>query len=458
MEVTVDQIFSSGFNGINNMIFDNTGFPNGYLYLVDNSNYIYKVDVNGNVSVFFSNLNIHNFGIVFDSANNFYYCSPPDSIYIIDPSGNQSLFIQDSVNLTNPSSLQIDSNNILYVCNNQYISQYGLDGSSINLTFLTAPTNCYWINLIFDIYGNFYAIYGTGSINQLNKYDPNGNLLGNIYTDSTNSMISLGFDNSNNLYFTNNYSNVITLFTSLGSASFTGPDNYLQVSNDILPFTANTSTFTIEAWVYLTQSPNETNIDGVGILSGFFGDGDNTNQTTNFRFGPVNNQTLALWWNDGILFNNCIGSIVIPLNSWHHIVLSVLNDSITMFVDGIQDLSLNGVTTLTSRGSLFNYFFIGEFVYIGGYDSAYIYGYISNFRFVNEVAVYTGNFTVPTIPLTATQTASTNISAITDVTSTCLLLNFNDNSTFLTDSSSYQLTINTINYITNSVNNPFYTL
>jgi len=42
-------------------------------------------------------------------------------------------------------------------------------------------------------------------------------------------------------------------------------------------------------------------------------------------------------------------------------------------------------------------------------------GYISNLRFTRYLRVYTGDFTVPTSPLTNTQSASTNIAAITNV-------------------------------------------
>jgi uncharacterized repeat protein (TIGR02543 family) len=48
-------------------------------------------------------------------------------------------------------------------------------------------------------------------------------------------------------------------------------------------------------------------------------------------------------------------------------------------------------------------------------------GYMSNFRYVKGLAVYSGNFTVPTSPLGATQSSGTNIAAIT--TQTKILLN-----------------------------------
>jgi hypothetical protein len=74
---------------------------------------------------------------------------------------------------------------------------------------------------------------------------------------------------------------------------------------------------------------------------------------------------------------------------------------------------------------------------ISGYQSIAgqygVIGYLANVRIVKGVAVYTGNFTSPIAPLQATQSAGTNISAITG-TQTALLLN-GCSGAFLADSS-----------------------
>ena len=85
-------IFASDFNYTENVVFDNTGFPNGYLYVMDSTNTIYKVDVNGNKTIFITNLNSHYFGMVFDSNNNLYYSSDTNYIYKIDTKSNKILF------------------------------------------------------------------------------------------------------------------------------------------------------------------------------------------------------------------------------------------------------------------------------------------------------------------------------------------------------------------------------
>jgi hypothetical protein len=81
---------------------------------------------------------------------------------------------------------------------------------------------------------------------------------------------------------------------------------------------------------------------------------------------------------------------------------------------GIQTLAINNVQTAAI------------------YNQA---GYYSNFRIVVGTAVYTGTFTPPTSPLQITQSAGTNIAAITDATQVRLLTcqeygHFTDNSIY----------------------------
>jgi hypothetical protein len=83
---------------------------------------------------------------------------------------------------------------------------------------------------------------------------------------------------------------------------------------------------------------------------------------------------------------------------------------------------INGVgQTAYSSADTTNYTGQGP-IQISGPGTSYGFfaGNISNFRIVKGVAVYTGNFTVPTSSLTATQSSGTNISAITG-TQTSLL-------------------------------------
>ena len=135
------------------------------------------------------------------------------------------------------------------------------------------------------------------------------------------------------------------------------------------------------------------------------------------------------------------------VNTWYHIALvRTGTTNFTAYLNGtsIGTFSKTGLTgTELSLGrksaSGFNEFFSG---------------YISNFRYVKGTAVYTGAFTPPTAPLTDTQSAGTNISAIT-AGQTQLLLNTVSGANFLVDSSSYTRTVTNNNGVTSSSLNPF---
>ena len=116
-------------------------------------------------------------------------------------------------------------------------------------------------------------------------------------------------------------------------------------------------------------------------------------------------------------------------STWTHFAL-VRSSSVTkLYINGVLD------TTIGTSGSITdstNYSM--SYIAIGGYYStAYLLtGYLSNIRIVKGVAVYTGAFTVPTSPLTATQSSGTNIAAITGTATsllTCQSTTFVDNST-----------------------------
>lgn len=127
------------------------------------------------------------------------------------------------------------------------------------------------------------------------------------------------------------------------------------------------------------------------------------------------------------------------LNTWHHIALVRNGTSAwTFYYDGIAKTSNQGATfTFTSTTS--TDIFIGAFA-DSGYPQQFT-GYVTNFRYVKGVAVYTGNFTVPTTALTVTQSAGTNISAITAGQTQLLLLQ--ESTGLLTDTANNTTVTNT---------------
>lgn len=171
--------------------------------------------------------------------------------------------------------------------------------------------------------------------------------------------------------------------TNGGSAYFDGTGDYLSLAANAA-FTIPVSTsFTIEAFIYITD------------LSYANGNIICANQQASSGYIFLYNPTLGLRFYAGsgaVDINQ--GSVTgWTANTWYH-VAAVRNgaSAITLYRNGVS----------VATGSYTSSFGTGTF-YVGGSpsDSAYMNGYISNFRLVNGTAVYTTTFTPPTAPLTA---------------------------------------------------------
>jgi len=189
-------------------------------------------------------------------------------------------------------------------------------------------------------------------------------------------------------------------------------------------FQLTTSNFTIEFWAFFIDSSASsacvcrTDTGGSGYNGMLVGYNDGTN---------------ILWYatTDGAAWNIINGGVICTVasvkNKWAHFAFVRNGSTFTAYVNGVQTY------TTTSSASIYqaaNGFRIGTAN--NSSDTTNFGGYISNFRYVKGVAVYTGAFTTPTGPLAATQSAGTNISAITGTATsllTCQSNRFIDNST-----------------------------
>ena len=233
-------------------------------------------------------------------------------------------------------------------------------------------------------------------------------------------------DGSSNAFTITNNGTVTT--TSSTVPSFAGYSNSFNGSNQYLNLTGqnlSTGSFTIEAWVYLTAT---------GTAGHIFNFGTDTNNrylvyispTNKFNIGTVNGGTYTL--ND---------STVTPsVSTWYHVAFVRNSGTSYLYVNGNQ---VGSNSTSINSGTNWA---IG-FMQFGSASADHWNGYISNFR-VTNIAVYTGNFTPPTSHLTTTQSAGTNISAITGTQTQLLTL---QNSTIV-DNSSNNYTITNNNSVT----------
>jgi len=150
------------------------------------------------------------------------------------------------------------------------------------------------------------------------------------------------------------------------------------------------------------------------------------------------------------------GSYTIPLDTWTHIALvkqypSPTNASwvrTSLFINGVRKRRTNDYQDYGFDYQPYSNVDIGaDWDYSGnrrGYQTNGFTGLISNMRITRNLAVYTGDFTVPTSPLGLTQSAGTNIAAITgdNDTGRVILLTCNDST--LKDNGYYNRTASMI--------------
>ena len=194
---------------------------------------------------------------------------------------------------------------------------------------------------------------------------------------------------------------------------FDGTGDYLTVPSNAA-FAFGTGDFTMECWFSTTTlgvSQKLITFYPVGSLSGY-----------NAIFIDVGN-TVSYGANGAA---NITSSGTITINTWYHLAAVRLSGTTKLYLNGTQVGSnyTDSTSYLTSRPA------IGTDGY--SLNTSNFYGYISNLRVVKGVGVYTGTFTPPTAPLTATQVAGTNIAAVTGTATSLLTCQSNslvDNST-----------------------------
>jgi hypothetical protein len=178
--------------------------------------------------------------------------------------------------------------------------------------------------------------------------------------------------------------------------SQTGWGNYFDGTNDYLTTTTNLSTnqFTIECWAYFENTATGTQ---QVIVAQYIG-------------SPLGRWALVVQGSGypGFSINGLTGGNLdivsgstIQSNQWHHFAVTRDgSNNFTLYVNGISVGS--GARTGSAPSS-------SVLVTIGSLETTNLFmkGYISNLRIVTGAALYTGNFTPPTSPLTTTVSSGT---------------------------------------------------
>ena len=212
-----------------------------------------------------------------------------------------------------------------------------------------------------------------------------------------------------------------TPYTGWGG-SFTGA-GYVTAPNSAT-LDLGTVDFTMEAWVYATTAT------GIRRIAAKQNAGTNwilrLNATTNTVGFEINGVTVIT------------SATGLSVGTWYHVAIvysrSTPINGMVVFINGNYDTSS---TYFGTPGAISAVTSIGAYAAV---SSEQFVGYISNYRFVKGVAVYTGNFTVPTEPLSRIQSASTNIAQLTGAETVLLTL---QNATLIDNSITGAFTLST---------------
>lgn len=199
-----------------------------------------------------------------------------------------------------------------------------------------------------------------------------------------------------------------------GGAYFPGVNsNFLSVPSNAA-FNFSSGTFTVECWIRANAVASGTYQHIVG----------NYNSTTTGWELAIDNKVYFNFSGDGI---DIAGTTILQPNVWYHIAVSGSTGSYKLYVNGVQEgATYTGATSLA--GGNLGIGAIGD--RSGFVGSIPLNGYISNLRITNGAALYTGNFTPPTSPVTLTSNGGATPSTAPTSGQVALLCDFTNGGIF----------------------------
>jgi len=179
-----------------------------------------------------------------------------------------------------------------------------------------------------------------------------------------------------------------------GSSYFDANGDYLSIPGGT-QFNFGSSDLTIEGWVYTLDTNTRKYISGPGNNTADHFDG--------IGFEIWDNR-LCMWASSNGTDWNMLecdtsgnrGNILIPAFSWTHVAMTRSGNTWRSFVNGKVDRTFTASGTVAYNASIpYN---IGRTGYDNG--SFYFKGYIADYKITTGTALYTGDFTVSSTPLT----------------------------------------------------------
>jgi hypothetical protein len=169
------------------------------------------------------------------------------------------------------------------------------------------------------------------------------------------------------------------------SYSLNGSSAYLSLSGDS-SWAVGTGDFTIEWFQYQTDSSSFPRIFAIGSYP------------STVIGCSIEGGTFYAWCPGA----NSFGSLTGYKNSWQHFAIVRRSSNLYVYRNGTQISTAKVNSSNISNSSTTLYLGVEN----GGNSSTWFGGYLTNFRWVKGLAVYTGNFTTPTSALTLTADAN----------------------------------------------------
>lgn len=175
-----------------------------------------------------------------------------------------------------------------------------------------------------------------------------------------------------------------------GASSFkiAGMTNYgLIIDYNATKFDWWTSDYTLECWLNLNSF--------TGISQGGYSKliGNSSNATTLWSFGPIQTGKIVFYYKNSSNSDIFVQSNqALTLNTWYHLAMTKMGTTITLFIDGIGDVSTAVQGTGTSQP------LYPLCLGLGYNNDLTINGHIQDLRITKGVTRYTQNFAVPSKP------------------------------------------------------------
>ena len=206
--------------------------------------------------------------------------------------------------------------------------------------------------------------------------------------------------------------------TASGSAYFDGSSDYITVTNNNLFPATSTTAFTLEAWVYPTTSSGNYILTSPVASSTvrycfMLGTNPDSASGTKVVFGRFS----AAW-------TYLASATSVSLNTWTHIACVFTGSTSQIYINGNLDASGGASTWVTGGSSTLTLGYRWDEYAAGA--PFYFTGNLSNVRVTTGQALFTGNFTPSSSPLTSTAVGHTGTGAASSITGTVSLLTLVD--------------------------------